>query len=103
MRLIIFSIILIMLSYNCDAYSRKNGSVSFACIKNTYTITHNKTVYDCLIVNKTDDCNNLENFTEYQELKNICINNSNNCVWLGILIAVIGWMFNWDNILIQNR
>ena len=112
MRLIIVSIILVVLSYNCEAvrgtgakrYLRNlEKSVTIACNKQAYNSTNNKELYDCLSVNRTSECMHLENFTEYQELKNICINNSNNCVWLGILIAVIGWMFNWDNILIQNR
>ena len=101
MRLIIVSIILVVLSYNCDAvrgpgakrYLRNlEKSVTIACNKQAYNSTNNKELYDCLSVNRTSECMHLENFTEYQVLRKECIDSGNSGVGLGILITVIGWM-----------
>lgn len=89
-----------MLSYNCVSirgtvakrYMRNlQKDIPIACNKQVYNATKNKAMYDCLSFNSTDNCKHLENFTEYQVLRKVCIDSSNNGVALGILITVIGW------------
>lgn len=62
------------------------------CNKETFILTKNIKVFKCLNVNNSKNCRNLENFTNYYKLINICINNNtefNLYIYIIIIICLI--------------
>lgn len=69
-----------------------NKSINGFCNKEALLITKNYEIYDCLIKNNINDCKNINNFDDYINTKNNCINKKNNEIAYGILISLLLWV-----------
>jgi hypothetical protein len=69
-----------------------NKSVNKHCIYKAYNITQNTEVFNCLNSKIVTNCNNLINFTEFNDIKTECINGYQSEILKGMLIAVLIWI-----------
>lgn len=97
----IATIIIICMINNCEGIAKYgmnryiknlNKAIYNICNKEAYNITNNTEIYNCLKVNNTRNCINLENFTEYNNIRFICINKNNADIGSGIFITIIIWI-----------
>jgi hypothetical protein len=78
---------------NMNRYLKNvNKAIYNACNKEAYIITNNTDVYNCIHVNNSNKCENLENFTEYNKVRFVCIDRNNSEIGSGILISIIIWL-----------
>lgn len=101
MRIVIVTIIIISMINNIDAirgintknyFRNLNKAISNVCNKEAYSKTNNTDIYYCIRFNNTIKCQNLENFTEYNNLRIACITKHNSEFGYGILISIIIWV-----------
>ena len=67
-------------------------SIHNICNKEAYTLTKNIEMFKCMNVNSSQNCKHIENFTNYINANNICIDKSNSAFGMGIFISIIGWI-----------
>jgi len=101
MRIVITIIIIISMINNIDAirginakkYVRNvNKMIYNICNKEAYRKTNNTDIYNCINVNNTIKCQNLENFTEYNNVRILCVKRNNSEISYGIVISIIIWI-----------
>lgn len=66
-------------------------SIYLKCNKYAMEKTNNKKIYDC-IINKNNSCHLIDNYNEYNLIKNECIKTYRNECNLGILITLMMWI-----------
>lgn len=96
MRVAIILMIMIMIETSEGICMNKyvknvNKAIYNKCNREAHIITNNTNIYKCLIDNSSYRCGNLENFTEYNNLRFKCINRNNSEIGCGILISIIIW------------
>ncbi len=69
-----------------------NRAIYNKCNKEAYRITNNIDIYNCICVNNSIKCKHLENFTEYNNLRIVCVNRNNSEIGTGIFISIIIWI-----------
>lgn len=100
MRAIIIVMIFIIIFNNCDGIvipfknigKNLDKAVKRLCNNEAYNITNNSNMFNCLAVNMSYDCKFIENFTEYQKIRIICIDRNNSEFGMGVFIAIISWL-----------
>lgn len=100
MRIVIAIIIIISMINNIDAvrginknYLKNiNKAIYNVCNKEAYRLTNNSDIYNCIRVNNTIKCQNLENFTEYNNLRIACVKRNNSEIGYGLIISIIIWV-----------
>jgi hypothetical protein len=101
MRCVIIVLLFVAVMFNnCDARGIRskhlvrniNKAIYNVCNKEAYNLTNNTAMYNCLKVNSTQNCKHIENFTDYADVKNICVDRNNGEIGTGLFIAIIGWL-----------
>jgi len=101
MRIVIATIIIISMINNIDAirginakkYVRNvNKMIYNICNKEAYRKTNNTDIYNCINANNTIKCQYLENFTEYNNVRILCVKRNNSEISYGIVISIIIWI-----------
>lgn len=101
--LITFLIIIMIMINNCEAVIRGGGNmnkyvrnmnkaINNRCNKEASIITNNTEIYNCLRVNSTECCRNLENYTEFNNAKMDCIKKCHGDFSSGVFVSIIMWM-----------
>lgn len=102
MRAVIVSLIIFFtVIADCEArsifpksYMRNvNKAIYNTCNKQAYSITNNSDMYNCLSVNNSENCRYIKNFTEYNEVRTICVKKYNGDIGTGVLISILCWFF----------
>lgn len=100
MRVIIVIIFFITIFTYCEAarglpikglVKNLNNAINKACNSKAYTITNNTEMYNCMMVNNTNDCKYISNYSEFIKTKNSCVDEKNSEVGSGIFISFFGW------------
>lgn len=87
MRNIIISIFIIYIFNN---YIKElDKSINNICNKNTLNITNNKDIYNCLLVNKSNNCSYINNFINYNTINKLCIDKYNSEISSEIFSIII--------------
>ncbi len=92
MRVIFISILIIYIFTNFikEFDTRNKVNISLECNKKAFIITKNIEMFKCINMNKT--CNNLDNFTNYQKIRNDCIINKkkiNYELYISLIILIL--------------
>jgi hypothetical protein len=78
---------------NAKKYVRNvNKMIYNICNKEAYSKTNNTDIYNCINTNNTIKCQNLENFTEYNNVRILCVKRNNSEISYGIVISIIIWI-----------
>lgn len=96
--IIIIVLIIISMSNNViDGLKMKsyvkniNNAVYKKCNKEAFNITNNIEVYNCLLVNSSNKCSHLDNYTDYNNNRILCVKKINSDIGTGILTTIIFW------------
>ena len=82
-----------MRGHNMTNYIKNvNKAIYNTCNKKAFNITNNIDIYNCIRVNNSNKCCHLGNFTEYNNLRIVCIKNFNGEFGYGIFISIIFWL-----------
>ena len=102
MRSILITILLIIITIDtCEGIrglkmskfiNNLNKAINNACNKQAYILTNNTEIYNCLRYNISNKCNHLDNFTEYNNIRSVCLDKNNNEVSRGIIITIVIWL-----------
>lgn len=101
MKAIIIIVVLIIINTNNIIDARKiipnnymknlNKSINKLCNNKALIITNNINVYNCLN-NNINNCKNLNNYTEFYNIKSECIKDYESEFGKGIFISIILWL-----------
>ena len=75
--------------YKFHGLKNLNNVVYKTCIREAYNITKNKEVFDCMSVNRSNDCNHLERFDEFNHFSMECVRGKNSEIGVGVLISIM--------------
>jgi hypothetical protein len=81
---------------NLRAFSRNyirntDKAIVNSCNSEAHKQIQDDEIYDCF-KNKTTDCTNLANFSEFNAIRTDCIKSKRNDVGFGIVIAIMMWV-----------
>lgn len=77
--------------YNKNFLKNLNRSIVSSCNKKALFITNNNDVYNC-IIKKENNCNELQNYTEYVNISNNCMKFQREQFGAGILLSASIWI-----------
>lgn len=104
MKMIIIKFLIILMIYhintcegmrglNMNKYVKNINKIVYKkCNKEAFNITNNIEIYKCLLVNNSNICSNLDNYTDYNKIRFLCIKKFNSNIGNGIFISIIIWM-----------
>jgi len=87
--LIVVIIIITAITVDCRNYNTKNymrnlnKNIMNYCNKKALSKTNNTESYNCII--SSNDCSNIENFTEFKNIRNECIKQQRNEFTIGVI------------------
>ena len=72
-----------------NAVRNIDKSIYNSCNKDAYHKINNIELYNCFKMNKSNYCNHLDNYTDYNKNMEICILDNNASLGSGVFISVI--------------
>lgn len=67
-------------------------TIDYRCDILALNKTNNINMYNCFRTNKSNDCNHLDNYTDYYNVKSKCVSDYNSEIGNGFIITIIIWV-----------
>lgn len=70
-----------------------NKNINSKCNKIALKYVNNTRFYDCFLINSSNTCKKLDNYTDYIKVKNNCLKKNNSKMMLGIVLGFVIMVF----------